>query len=299
MGVTLDFAFEGFRLIRERPRLVWLWGLVTLLGNGIAALLFVGMAGPPVESLLHAGAAGIDPGRLSALLVRAAPGVLAAAAVLLLTSAILTAAVCRAALGDDDEGVGFLQFGPRELQLIAVLLLTQVVVLAAAAVCLALAAIPALLGAADIVATPALAAGVTAAFAVAVWLNVRLMFNAAQSFAEQRIAVFASFALTREPFWPLLGGWVLARVLATVVLFLGGEAVNAVIAVLFGAEAARDGSVDMTSLHAFFTPATLLALILSYGLVVPQVMAIVLAAPVAAYRTVTGRDAKPRVETVV
>ena len=299
MALSLDFAFEGFRLIHERPRLLWLWGAVALIGNGLAAVLFVGMAGPVVESLLHSGAGVLDAQRLTTLLLRAAPGVLASAAVLLITSAILTAAICRAALGEEEDGPGFLQFGPRELQMIVVLLVTQMLILVIAATLIGLAALPAWLGAGDSLATPVLAGGATIAAAVAAWLNVRLMFNAAQSFAERRIAVFNGFALTSEAFWTLLAGWLLVRVLALVVVFLGGEAINAVVAIVFGVDAARDGTVDMTSLHAFFTPATTLSLILAYTLVVPQVTTIVGAAPVAAFRAVTGRDAGSRVQTVV
>ena len=290
MALSLEFAFEGFRILRRRPRLLVLWGVVTLLGHGLAAVLFVALSGAPIESLIHLGLTG-DVATIERLAAQAAPGMLAGRLVILVTTAIVTAAICRVAFGDSEDGLGFLQFGPRELQLIAVQLATQVVILIPAAACLAVIGLPALFLRDDTVTAFSLAVGIGAAAAIALWLDVRLMFNSAQSFAEQRLAVLDSFVLTREPFWTLLAGRLLSWVLALVVLFLSGQAIAGLVAFVFGTESAHPSTPDLTSLHAFFTPDTLLSLTLTYLLVSPQVLAISLGAPIAAWRAVTGQDA--------
>jgi len=48
MNLTFDFAFEGFRIIRERPKLIAFWGAITLFGYGVMSLIMVHMAGPAV-----------------------------------------------------------------------------------------------------------------------------------------------------------------------------------------------------------------------------------------------------------
>lgn len=288
MILSLDFAFEGFRILRERPRLLWLWGFVTLFGKGLGAMLLVALGGAPVEGLIHLGESG-DVAQAWPLIVRAAPGVLAMQAASLVTAAIVGAAVARAVFGEPDDGLGFLKFGPRELQLIVVLAIVSLFDLAIVGATIGLAVIPAL--AANALATVwpvCVGFGLAVGGLIALWLNARLMFAVVQSFVERRIAVFDSFALTREPFWTLFGGWLLAWVLALVVMFLGEEVVAAVTSLIFGT--AATGRPDLTSLHAFLTLDNMVTFGLIYAFVSPQTLAITLAAPMAAYRAVSGRE---------
>ncbi len=289
MTLSLDFAFEGFRILRKRPRLLWLWGFVTLLGKGVGALLLVATSGGAVEGLIHLAESGGDATQTWPLVVRAAPGLLAMQAASVTTSAILAAAAARAVFDETDDSLGFLKFGPRELQLVLVLALLSAFNIAIVGACTGLAVWPAvtLEGLAGLWPVCA-ASGLSLGGAIALWLNARLMFAPVQSFVEKRIALFDSFALTREPFWTLFGGWLLAGVLAQAVMFLGEEVVAAVTSVIFNT--AGTGRPDLTSLHAFLTPDNVVTFGLIYAFVSPQTLAITLAAPMAAWRAVSSRE---------
>ena len=295
MALSLDFAFEGFRIVRERPRLLLFWGFVTLVGNGLGVILLVALSGAPFDGMIRVLQTGGNVMQIPFLLQQAAPGLFVRAAAGIVVEAILTAAVCRAAFGEDDDSLGFLRFGPRELQLILVVLVTDGLCFAAAGACMAVAVLPAMATrSVDGIGGICLVLGIIAAAAVMAGLKVRLMFNPVLSFVERRIVLFGSFALTREAFRTLFGGWLLAAVLAFVVLFLGEEVVAAVTGVLFGA--AQPGRPDLTSLRAFLAPDTAVAFGLMYAFVSPQLMAVSLAAPVAAWRAVSGRDARAEAE---
>lgn len=303
MALSLDFVFEGFRTLRARPRLLWLWGVVTLVGNGIGICLLVALGGRAFERiqivLQHALEGTADLAVMPGLLQQAAPGILALHATGIVVAAVLTAAICR--IGEDGEdGLAFLRFGPRELQLIAVTVITEIIIFGAAGICLSLGAVAAAVLTGIDGASPAcMAAGFVTAAVIAFWLHVRLMFNRVQSFAGRRIDVFGGFSLTREPFWTLLGGSLVVTILGLVVIFLCQQAVAAVVALVFGPEALTAlAQPDMTSLPAFLTAPKVMTLVLLYGLVSPQVMAIVLAPQVAAYRAVSGRDALTEAEDV-
>ena len=44
MALPFDFAFEGFRIIRERPKLIAFWGVVSLFGYGVMAFILIALA---------------------------------------------------------------------------------------------------------------------------------------------------------------------------------------------------------------------------------------------------------------
>ncbi|MBW8734334.1 MAG: hypothetical protein JF571_08525 [Asticcacaulis sp.] len=275
MGLPLDFAFEGFRLIRARPRLIALWGIITLFGYGIAFLMYVATTGPILPTIT---AAGLHPSDTisETLAPRLMMMMLSVTPLCWLTQAVLACAVCRAGLEGGQDPFGFVRFGVREMQVLAVMavtsLLTFAVLLSVLSVCQSLSPSPAF-------AAIGLVLGLLAAFSV----GIRLSLNVPQTFVQRRIDLFGSVSLTRGRFWPLAGGYVMAFALSAIVQYLGQQVVRAIVGVCFGDSVAK-AAYDLSSLSAFLTPANTIDVAISFGLIMPQVAAILLAAPLGAWK---------------
>ncbi len=275
MALPLDFAFEGFRLIRARPRLLIPWGTVALFGYGLAFMMLVATIGPlqplfataslhPVDTISDAAAQ-----RMLLMLVSVAP-------LWLLTSAVLACAVCRAGLDSGKDAFGFLRFGIREIQVLAVLAATRV---------LAFLVMLSVVSAFQSLHLPAafVGVGVVLGALAAAFVCIRLSLNVPQTFIQRRIDLFGSVTLTRGRFWPLAAGYVMAFASTFVVQYMAQQVIRAVIAVFFG-EGTLSAAPDMSSLAAFFTPARTVDAFMTFGLVMPQVSAILLAAPLGAWK---------------
>jgi len=275
MALPLDFAFEGFRLIRARPKLLAFWGVATLFGYGLAAVMFVATFGPLQPLIASASLHPIDTLSESAeqqfLLV-----LFCVTPILLLTDAVLACAVCRAGLEEGDDPFGFLRFGARELQVLMVmagsLLMAALVLLSVFSAFMSLRPPAGFTG-----------AGLVLSLLCAGFVRVRLSLNVPQSFAERRIDLFGSVTLTRGRFWPLAGGYAMATAMSFVVQYLSQQVIRAVIVVGFG-ESAANSTPDMSSLTAFFTPAHVVEVAMLCGLVMPQASAIMMAAPLGAWK---------------
>lgn len=275
MALPLDFAFEGFRLIRARPRLLVLWGIVGLFGYGLASMMFVATAGPLQPLIAAASLHPLDTvsdtaeQQLLLCLISVIP-------IWLTTDAVLACAICRAGLEEGEDSFGHLRFGPRELQVLTVMagswLLASLVLLSVISAFMSLRPPATLTG-----------AGFALSLLAAAFVRIRLSLNVPQSFVTRRLDLFGSVALTRGRFWTLAGGYVMALVMTFVVQYLGQQVVRAVIAVCFG-ESAVTSAPDMSSLTAFFTPAHTVEVMMACGLVMPQVSAILLAAPLGAWK---------------
>lgn len=275
MGLPLDFALEGFRLIRARPRLITLWGVVTLFGYGLAFVMFVATAGP-VQPIL-AGAGMHPPDTISDAVAQALLlSVVSVLPLCWLTQAVIACAVCRAGLEGGEDAFGFLRFGAREM---------QVLIVTAATSLIGFAMLTSVFTVFQSLHLPAALDGVgfVAGALAALFVQVRLSLNVPQTFALRRIDLFGSVAMTKGRFWPLAGGYVAAFVLSSIVQYLGQQVVRAVIALAFG-EAANAAAYDMSSLSAFLTPAHVVDIAISFGLIMPQVSAILLAAPLGAWK---------------
>jgi hypothetical protein len=286
MNLSLDFAFEGFRLIRQKPRLILFWGLLTLIGNSLIAIITTIMAGPALAELSHVAAQSPDPQTTLALMTQIAPALAAGMPIYILTSAVMTAAICRAVLSEADERFGFLRFGKHEVLLIAleiVMLFVRVIAMAGFIV-LGEASQQALPGAAG-EGLSALASLLGLGFAA--WLSLRLSLNAAQTFDEARLNIWGSFDLTRDRFWSLFVGYATAFGLALVVMFLCMQIVDGALVLASGMTSAKgaDG-LDMSSLTALGQPSVILYLFLTGGVMSPLTASILMAAPIAAYRQI-------------
>lgn len=295
-ALPLNFCLEGFRLIRQNPRLIAFWGTVTLFGNGVAILLAVALAGPSLQSLGKSIAdAQMQPELLAMLLQSAMPGIGVFLVISAVTAGVIAAAVCRAVMGEDDAHLGFLHFGVSEVRLAMVNLLMTAFSIVIIFACFVIASIPAALFRAVPGATAAFAAlAVMAAAGLVFWLRVRLSLNVAQSFATGRLDVFGSFSLTRGHFRQLAFGIVTAFVLAIVVEILCAQVTEAILTLLFG----DITPPDLANLTAFLTPANTLNLILTHFIVSPLISAILYGAPVAAYSRLTGKTDQLQIDGI-
>jgi hypothetical protein len=299
MNLTFDFAFEGFRIIRERPKLMAFWGAITLFGYGVMSLIMVQVAGPELMAfnkliIMQAttGATSLDQGfmiRISQQILLA--GVICLPVYVIMTSVLLSA-ICRVVLGETDDRLGFLSFGMPELRLV----LVRAASLAMAAglfigIFMAASLIGLMAGAASPqVATGLQTLGMIAGLGAAVWLSLRLSLNGPNSFDESRINLFNSFVMTNERFWSLFTGYATAMALALVVRFLCDKIIEAVQVLSLGLKVTGDMIMpDMTTVGTFLTPASVIALVLTFAVVAPLMAAIELGAPVAAYRALKSR----------
>jgi len=300
MNLTFDFAFEGFRIIRERPKLIAFWGAITLFGYGVMSLIMVYMAGPALAQALSMIRSGkMDPATLGALNLQITPAILFCAPVYILMSSVLACAVCRAAFGETDDRLGFLAFGRQELRIIAVRALSLVILFGTMAGLSALASVLALLIPAG---STAAAAGIQSlgfilSIGVTLWLGIRLSLNGAQSFDLKRFDLFGSFNLTRERFWSLFTGYAVAFALAQVVAFLCDKIIEAIQVLALGLNVTGEIRMpDMTSVDSFLTPSALIATVLTFAFVMPLGISIELAAPAAAYLGLRDKATPRKVE---
>ncbi|ESQ91728.1 hypothetical protein ABAC460_05150 [Asticcacaulis sp. AC460] len=271
MALSLDFAFEGFRTIRERPRLILLWGAVALTGHAVAVASLIHRAGPSIMQMQALqGSAPADAQRLEGV-AAGLPGVALFFTVYLITGAILATAAARAALNPQDDRWGYLRFGLDEIRMFAVHALMVLMAL----FMLMFGGTLGYIGGETGIATGMFAAG-----GVILSLSIRLSLNGPQSLDRKVLDLFGSFTLTRPEVWRLILGYVIAFLLAFAVFFLCFQAIRSLVLVTFG----NVPSPDYSSLRAYLTPPYMVVETLLGGVVVPLVSAIVYGAPAAAYR---------------
>lgn len=217
-----DAAFEGFRVVRRAPLTIVFWSLFYLLC--FAAVFAV--AGPAFIKMqaLTVAMQGAEPNlaELQAVGQSFAWLFFLALPILLLVGAVLNAAIVRSVLTPGEKALGYLRIGGDEGR---VLVTTLVVGLVMFLVMIAVYLVLVGLGFAAYTTHQGwlwlvLAVCALAGFALMIWLSVRLSLAAPIAVAEKRIAPFASFALTRGRFWPLLGMALLAGVMSMVVSLL-------------------------------------------------------------------------------
>jgi hypothetical protein len=300
MNLTFDFAFEGFRLIRERPKLIAFWGALTLLWWGAMWCIMITMAGPSLAILMKM--TSYDPQVIQTLTEQLLPALGVCAPIYVVMSSILVCAICRASMGHGDDRYGFLALGMDEVRMMAVRGGTLLVL---AGVFLGFGMLGGLVAALVNASSPQAAAAAQSlssilALGTFVWLSLRLSLNNPQSFESQRINLFGSFSLTQDRFWSLFTGYAAAMALALVVQFLCDKIIEAVQVLSLGLKVTGDMvPPDPTTLTTFLSPPSLIYFILSYAIIAPLTSAIQFGAPVAAYKILRGKVAvRPDQETV-
>lgn len=217
-----EAAFEGFRIARRAPMTVVFWSLVyvvsfaaifAMLGSTLAGLMATSEAMNNTEPSL-AELEGL--GRSFALLMGLA------APIMLVTGAVLNAAVARAVLSPADKALGYLRLGADELRVLATGLIVGITLFV---LVLVLYMVIGAIGFAAYSTGQAwmwllVVLGALAAVALVIWVGVRLSLAIPIAMAEKRIAPFASFGQTKGHFWPLLGMALLAGIMSILVSLL-------------------------------------------------------------------------------
>jgi len=229
-----DCAFEGFRLTRRAPKALLAWALA----YGVFFTLFFLVAAPhlvTVMSLVTALEGNSNPSIEEIQPLMQAYGAMFAwgMPLAILFGAVLNTAIARSVIRPHDKQFGYLRVGKAELRVLAVNLIVAVITGLAAMVVFAVVSVIAAIA----ITVPPLWLVVVllslAGLALIIWLTVRLSLAVPITFAERRIAVKESFAMTRGVFWPMLGMAIIAWIMALLVALLG-SAVAAPLSLLVG-----------------------------------------------------------------
>lgn len=272
-----DAAFEGFRLTRERPRVVAAWaGLYAVLSLA-SAVLMVTTIGSEAATLRATaqGAIPSDPAEAARQSRIVAPFLLVMLPVVLVFWSVLTSAVYRAILQPEETGFGRIRFGADEIRmmgLIVVLFLLTISTLFVLRMADSLGSVLAASGGAAgaVIGNLVRLAGVLAA--VAFW--IRLSLAGPITYVSREIHVFRSWTLTKGHFWRLAAAYGLAIGLALVVMLLAlviFAAAALALAASSGVPLSRVEGIfkpDMSSIAAYFTPAQLFNQVFSAVLLV-------------------------------
>ncbi len=286
-----SIAFEGFRIIRDRPGLVLAWTgfyLASLLGMILILLL------PNLGNLAAVEATGAqrDYGEIVARFGLPALLVVPLAMIMLI---MLVTAVYRTVLTPEDKSIAHLKIGADELRMFLVSLLVIVIFALASGV----------YGA--VVITLANASGglhgvvtvlgsIGGAFLLG-WLAVRLALAGVMTFAEHHFRLGAAWRLTQGQFWRLLLSLGLTFLFAIlVVAFALG--VSLALATLTGGfellgELVNPDMTDLTPGLALAILGQLLLQLAMSTLLIVLVFVIVYAPPAAAYRRLKATPEAP------
>lgn len=303
---SLDFAFEGFRIIRSKPHVVLAWGLLLLIGNSLALYALTSMAGPALQSLQHLQAqspAAVDQAAVMALMPPILSAYAIALPILVITDSLAACAVYRAVLGREDGKFAYLGLGMAEVRQIVAGILFLLIILALMLACLICVSVVAgILAAVTGVSSAALGylSGFIAMAFVAVFV-LRLSFFGVQTFDEGRINLFGSWRITRGRAWRLATGYLIAGIMVMLVYLLC-FAIFAAFAVGFNGgdikvlDPILNG--DTVNMAMFRSPVMIAYLVVANGLVGPLTLAISAGAPAAAYLSLRGEPVPARTENV-
>ncbi|WP_433948400.1 hypothetical protein [Brevundimonas diminuta] len=195
-----ESAFEGFRLARRAPMALLAWAAAYI----VFFAVFFAVAGGSLINIINLAEQieqSAEPSMSDLTSLGQAYGAMMGLALplSLLFSAVLTAAVARSVIRPEEKRFGYLRLGRDELRILGATLLVALlmfgVVMGGTALVSIFVGLAASMGAPFLI-LPAVLAGLGGA-AVAVWLAVRLSLVAPMTFAEQKIAIKESWAMTR------------------------------------------------------------------------------------------------------
>lgn len=299
MNLTTDFAFEGFRILRQRPILFLIWGLFMLLLNVASMYILISLSGGAFDELQAASAsAATNPDALFAVYAKLAPAYAILIPMSIITSAISVTAVMRAVLQPEDSAFGYLRLGGDELRIgllmIVMFFVWVVIAIAFALIATIVSVVLATIG--GLINVPILG-GILAfiayvgVFVVMAIVGIRLSLNAAQTFDTKKLNLFGTFKLTDGKAGTLFVGYLIGAVLVILVLLL--------LMIIYFGVAAVISKGDMTAIFQVFgtqmysiegitNPLFIVYMVLVSGIGSPVMMAVMYAAPAAAYKTLVG-----------
>lgn len=285
-----DAAFEGFRITRERPRILLIWAGFYLIISFLMPILLVTMGGQDLMALEAAASSpDADPNAALDNLAALAPLYAIMLPAGLAVQAVLAAAVYRAILRPAESRYGYLRLGGDELRLAVLTLIYFLITIVAVSVVVLVGGIVGGL-AYSVMGSPLVGVALGMFFlGLLFYAAVRLSLAPVITFAEQRITVFDSWRLTKGQFWRLVGAYVLAIASVVVVLVLAMVIFMAVAAILAGGDITAVSAIftpDLSSIGAYFTVPMIAYTI--FGAVLNAFYYAVLVAPAAvAYRELT------------
>jgi hypothetical protein len=217
---AVDAALAGFRLAIKRPMLILAWTGLYVAAFAVIAVIAVLIAGPSFMSLAQM-SDNADPAEALAAMSGLWLVFLLLVPVLLIFSAVFVGAIYRSILRPEEKKVAHVTLGPDEWRLVVVTLVYSVLGLVIGGVIVGV-----IVGATAVVGESlrGLVAFIliVAALCLGIWLGVRFSLVAAQTFAERKLNLFGSWALTRGRFWPMLGIWALTIVFAIITAIVVG-----------------------------------------------------------------------------
>ena len=269
--LSIDFAFEGFRMVRDKPWLLPVWGLA-IVGLSIVFMIIMVAMSVGMAATMHSVQSGdLAPGQM---ILKFLPLYLVMTLVSLLFMAILSCAVYRCVLEGGKPGFGYLRLGDAEFRQILVYFLLFLLVLV---VCLGVFVIGAIfmfiLGmlfgvVSKVLAGVGLVVGGLAAFVGFFWIMTRMSLVSVQCFAERKFNIFGSWELTAGYSWTLFFGYFINLVIY-IVISLGSFGI--ILLAENGSDVFRVSTVAVFFLGSLFV-------------VWPFYLALFLGAPAAAYK---------------
>jgi hypothetical protein len=286
-----SIAFEGFRIIRDRPWLILAWTgfyLASLLGMILILLL------PNLGNLAAVEATGIqrDYGEIVA---RFGPSALVIVPLAMIMLIMLVTAVYRTVLTPGDKSPAHLKVGPDELRMFLVSLL--VILIFALASGLYGATVIMLANASGNLHSLVTVLGSIGGGVLLGWLAVRLALAGVMTFAEHHFRLGAAWRLTKGQFWRLLLMLGLTFLFAILVVAFALGFSLALATLTGGFELLGElVNPDMTNLTPGLAVAILGQLLLQLAmstLVIVLVFVIFYAPPAAAYRQLKASPVEP------
>lgn len=287
-----EAAFSGFRTGREHFRTLLVWIPILAIVSFALSAVMIGLGGPSLAALstMSPGAQS-DPEAVLELMKPLGLTYLVLLPIILIYYAVLYGAVNRMMLRPGDKAFAYFRLGADEFRQLAVMILMTLVFIAAYVVGL-VALVAFVAGVALVGKAFAPLAGIVgglALFAFLILLAVRLSLSSAQTFATGKVNLFGSWALTKGHFWPMLGAYLLAFILA-VIAYMAVFALLMLVMVVVGGGFSAMGvifSPDMSSLKAFFTPTMLIYELLA-AVPAPFLLLIMLCPATDIFRSLTG-----------
>ncbi len=297
MKLSTDFAFEGFRIIRQRPTVVLFWGIVMLVSNVAAIFVLQACSGDAMQQMGSVTST-TPPEVILAILGKLLPGYAAALPIMIVSSAVLWCAVFRIVNHDGPIRFGGLRFGIDELRQCVVFLLFYLILFGVyLAVIFVGGVVAGLFGTLLMMISPVLAGVADVLIIVAavvgfMWVFARLSLALPQSFDQRRINMFGGWTLSQGNSRELLVGFIIAFVMALLVFALCLAIF--VVGLIMASHGDLDAMSKLMRLSSsganFFTHPSLIAYLCFLNLIVnPLVLGITAGTPAAAYKALIGK----------